>query len=89
MFGFYSITSPPHSMFCTRPAFVISSHMDMKNTQKKPKKTINVSFEEFKGKTLSLCGAEYLRQKDLEKLCEIYTSWYKLCVLHDHCDNIR
>ena len=37
------------------------------------------------GKTLSLCRAECLRQKGLEKLCEIYTSWYKLCVLHDHC----
>ena len=72
MFCFHSITSLPHSMFCTCPAIVINSHMDMKNTKKQ--KTINVSFEEFKGKTLSLCRAECLRQKGLEKLCEICTS---------------
>ena len=37
---------PTYSMFCICPAIVISSHMDKK---------IYVSFEEFKGKTLSLC----------------------------------
>ena len=49
-------------------------------------KTINVSFKEFKGKTLPL-SCECLRRKYLEKLCDIYKSYYKLCVLYDQCDN--
>ena len=36
-------------------------------------KTINVSFEEFKGKDTFLVR-EWLRQKGLEKLCEIFES---------------
>ena len=36
-------------------------------------KTINVSFEEFKGKD-DFFVREWLRQKGLEKLCEIFES---------------
>ena len=74
MFGFHSITSLPTVCFAPVPPSW-SIRIWMWKTQKK-QKTINVSFEEFKGKTLSLCRAECLSQKGLEKLCEICTSWY-------------
>ena len=56
-------------------AIMISSHMD-------EKQFIHKLFEEFKGKDTFFVH-KLLRQKDLEKLCEIFESYNKLCVMYD------
>ena len=61
------------------PPVVISSHMD-------EKQFIHKLFEEFKGKDTFFVH-KLLRQKDLEKLCEIFESYYTLCVMYDQCNN--
>ena len=61
------------------PAVVISSHMD-------EKQFIHKLFEEFKGKDTFFVH-KLLRQKDLEKLCEIFESYYKFYVMYDQCIN--
>ena len=48
--------------------------------------TINASFEEFKGKD-AFFVREWLSQKGLEKLCEIFESLHKLRALYDQCNN--
>ena len=71
MCEFRSITSLSHSIFCVRLRNCLppSSRDQLAHGSK----TINVSFEEFKGKDTFLVR-EWLRQKGLEKLCEIFES---------------
>ena len=66
MCGFRLITTLPHSIVCI-PS-VTSRHRDQFAHEGK---TINVSFQKFKGKD-TFFVRECLRQKDLEKLCEIF-----------------
>ena len=65
MCGFRSITALPHSIVCI-PS-VTSRHRDQFAHKGK---TINVSFQKFKGKDTFFVG-ECLRQKGLEKLWDI------------------
>ena len=68
---FRSIASQyiPQCIFCIRLRLLPAMHWDDFCTGK----TINVSFEEFKGKD-DFFVREWLRQKGLEKLCEIFES---------------
>ena len=50
------------------------------------KQFIHKLFEQFKGKD-TFFAHKLLRQKDLEKLCEIFESYYKLYVMYDQCIN--
>ena len=50
------------------------------------KQFIHKLFEQFKGKD-TFFAHKLLRQKDLEKLCEIIESYYKLYVMYDQCIN--
>ena len=66
MRGFCSITTLPHRIVCI-PG-VTSRHRDQLAHEGK---TINVSFQKFKGKD-TFFVRECLRHKGLEKLCEIF-----------------
>ena len=60
MCGFRSITSLPHGIF----------GIHLRNCFPPLRKTINIWFEEFKGKDTCLVH-DWLKQKGLEKLCKI------------------
>ena len=79
MCGFRSITSLPHSIFCIRQRNCFPSWWELAYGRK----TINVSFVEFKGQD-TFFVLEWLRQKGLENLCEIFEIFH---VLYDECDN--
>ena len=69
MGGFRSVTSLPHSTFCIR----LRNCSRRRDQLAHGGRTINVSFEELKGKD-TFFARELSRQKGLEKLCEIFES---------------
>ena len=68
MCGFCSITSLHHRIFYVSVQEIASCHRDQ---FAHGVKIINTSFEEFKRKTIFFV-LQWLKQKELEKLCEIF-----------------